>query len=253
MSSRHETEAAQREHYERISRDYEAHYFDSWSERYRERFINAPMLDAVDLRGRRVLEAMCASGSTTAYLLKRGALVTGLDISPRQIESFNRRWPGASSIQSSILATGLPPESFDCVVIVGGLHHVQPHVQDAIDEVRRVLVPGGMFCFAEPHSDSALDLLRRRWYSVDPLFEQGERSLDISTLESRNAAQFEVVTRRYLGNLAYLLVFNSLVFRVPSWLKDLYARPLLGLEPLLGRIQGRRTACFVVSRWRKRV
>lgn len=219
---------------------------------YRERFINTPMLGGVEIRGRRVLEAMCGSGSTTSYLLRNGADVTGIDISRKQLDLFAQRWPEASAVPASILSPGFAAESFDCVVIVGGLHHVQPHVQQAIDEVHRILSPGGYFCFAEPHRASLADLVRRCWYRLDPLFARGERSVDLDVLEVDNASRFEIVARHYLGNIAYLLVLNSLVFRTPAWLKRLYSPPLLGLEAAIGRIQGPRTSCFVVSRWRKR-
>jgi hypothetical protein len=42
-----------------------------------------PMLQELDLRGARVLEAMCGSGLTTGTLLSGGAQVVGLNIALR--------------------------------------------------------------------------------------------------------------------------------------------------------------------------
>ena len=39
----------QRVHYEEIHDEYEAHYYDRHSLRYRERFIFAPILNQIDL------------------------------------------------------------------------------------------------------------------------------------------------------------------------------------------------------------
>src|SRR5256885_9355121 len=102
------------------------------------------------------------------------------------------------------MSSGLSSESFDVVVVVGGLHHVQPRVDEAVDEIWRLLRPGGFFCFAEPHERSLIDLVRRPWYKLDRLFERDERSIDVDRLEKRNQARFEFVSKRYGGNVAYL-------------------------------------------------
>jgi len=67
----------------------------------------------------------------------------------------------------------------------------------------------------------------------------------------RNAERFDFVTTRYAGGPAYLLVFNSMVFRVPLAWKGRYTPPLLWLERNLERIQGARTSCFAMVQWRK--
>jgi SAM-dependent methyltransferase len=245
-------ESGQGAHYDKIGVAYDAHYSDPTSERYRDLFVNGPLLENLELRDREVLEAMCGSGSTASYILSKGARLTGLDISANLISVFRTRWPQARAVQGSILATGLAPNSYDCIVVVGGLHHVQPLVQDAIDETFRILKPGGYLCFAEPHAGSLPDVLRRRWYKFDPLFEHDEKAIDLGVLEADNHRRFEFVSKRFAGNVAYMLVLNSLVFRVPIGLKRFYAPILLRLESVIGRVQGRRLSCFVLCQWRKR-
>ena len=68
----------------------------------------------------------------------------------------------------------------------------------------------------------------------------------------RNAQSFDFVSTRYSGGPAYLLVFNSMVFRVPLSWKARYTRPLLWLERRLERIQGKRLSCFAMAQWRKK-
>lgn len=251
--SRTASEEAQKRHYERLAAEYdEGHYDDPWSRRYRRRFIDAPLLDGLDLNGREVLEAMCGGGHVAATLLERGARVTGLDISAAGIDSFRRRWPECKAVCASILDSGLPAESFDVAIVVAGLHHLHPHVPEAIEEVHRLLKPGGTFCFMEPHRGSLPDWFRRRWYRIDPLFLDNEAAIDLAALKGRFADHFEVVTERYGGNLAFLLVQNSLVFRIPLGAKRFYAPLLLPLEAALGRLQGRRLSCFALCRWRKK-
>ena len=242
----------QQEHYDEIQTDYEAHYDDLCSQAYRNRFIYEPMLDGLDLAGATVLEAMCGSGQVTQYLLSRGARVTGLDISKQQILSFRDRWPGCDATCASIYASGLETASFDCAVVVGGLHHTQPNVSDAILEIHRILKPGGSLCFAEPHRGSLPDLVRRFWYKHDRLFLENEESVDVEAVMGEFASRFDFRSTRYAGNLAYLFVLNSMVFRIPVRLKRFYTPALLALEAALRPIQGKPTACMVLARWVKR-
>src|SRR5260370_2965877 len=86
-------EARQRAHYDRIGKAYEAHYSDEWSNLYRRRFIYEPLVAGVDLRGRKVLDAMCGSGQTAEYLLSQGALSYGLDVSPQAIAQVPAKLP----------------------------------------------------------------------------------------------------------------------------------------------------------------
>src|SRR5690242_17318058 len=115
-------ERQQQQHYDEIAADYEAHYSDEWSVEYRRRFIYEPMFAGLNLNGLNVLDAMCGSGQTTEYLLAHGANVTGLDISNEVIEQFQTRWTKATAVNRSLLDSGLPDNTFDCVVVVGGLH-----------------------------------------------------------------------------------------------------------------------------------
>jgi SAM-dependent methyltransferase len=247
-----DAEAAQRAHYNRIASDYEVHYDDPWSRRYRDQFINGPLLQGLDLRGRQVLEAMCGAGLTTQTLLDRGAAVTGLDISEACIESFRRRWPVCGTACASIAQSGLPGEAFDAVVVVGGLHHLQPDVDPAIAEIHRLLKPGGWLCFFEPHAGSLPDLFRQQWYKRDLMFGRNEAAIDLEQLKRTYGGSFEFVREVYGGNIGFLLVFNSLVFRIPLKLKRFYSPAFLRLEAALGRFQHKRFACTVVCQWRKK-
>jgi hypothetical protein len=71
-------------------------------------------------------------------------------------------------------------------------------------------------------------------------------------MKGRNADRFEFEMTRYTGTFGYLLVFNSLIFRLPLGLKRYYTGPILGLEALIEPLQGRLTSCMVLSRWKKK-
>jgi SAM-dependent methyltransferase len=216
-----DVEALQRDHYNRIGAMFETHYDDPTTRLYRERFIDAPLLQGLDLEGARVLEAMCGSGFTTGALLRRGAKVTGLDVSETMIASFAQRWPQCESVCRSLASSGFPSASFDAVVIVGGVHHLQPDIDPAIDEIRRILRPGGTFCFLEPHRGSLPDVFRRSWYKRDTMFSDNEAAVDIEQLKRKHGGDFEFVHEVYGGSVGHLFVYNSMIFRIPLRWKPL--------------------------------
>lgn len=245
------SEIQQQEHYDNIAAEYEEHYSDEWSVEYRRRFIYEPMFAGLNLKGMRVLDAMCGSGQTTEYLLSKGAEVTGLDISNEVIDTFRGRWTNATAVKRSLLDSGLPDNSFDMVVVVGGLHHIHPHVNRAVTELHRVLKPGGYLCFMEPHSGSMPDIIRRVWYKFDRFFSDNEASIDIDRLQDNFGSKFSLKKVNYLGNVAFLLVLNSLIFRLPVGMKKYYSPLLMRLESIINKLQGKLTSCFAVAQLEK--
>jgi SAM-dependent methyltransferase len=245
-------ERLQKEHYDKIGPQYEAHYGDSCSHEYRARFICAPMFAGINLDGLKVLDAMCGSGQLTQYLLSQGATVTGLDISPKEIASFQKNWPHCEAVCASALKSHLDSNSFDCVAVVGGLHHLHPAVNEAVSEFHRILKPGGYFCFAEPHAGSLPDVIRQQWYKHDQLFSDNEAAIDMKALKEEFSGAFRFKRQTYLGNVAYIFVLNSIVFRIPLSLKSVYTPALMLLESIFNKFQGARLGCFVVAQWQKK-
>jgi SAM-dependent methyltransferase len=94
---------------------------------------------------------------------------------------------------------------FDCVVITGGLHHIQPETGRAVSEVYRVLKSGGLFCFSEPHTGSLPNLFCRIWYRFDSHMEKNERAINLRKMRKENAHRFHFHYRRYCGSLGYIL------------------------------------------------
>ena len=103
-----DSERLQKEHFDKLMTQYEMHYDDQWSQKFRSKFINKYLFRELSLSGKTVLEALCGSGQTTSYLLSRGATLTGVDISPEAISSFRSRWPMCNSQCASILDSKLP-------------------------------------------------------------------------------------------------------------------------------------------------
>jgi demethylmenaquinone methyltransferase/2-methoxy-6-polyprenyl-1,4-benzoquinol methylase len=102
--------------------------------------------------GTRALDLATGTGDIAFACAERGASVIGLDITLRMIELSKKklrnepRAPGEprepTFFVGDMLALPFPPASFDLVTTGYGLRNV-PDLTLAIDEIRRVLKPGG--------------------------------------------------------------------------------------------------------------
>ena len=95
-------------------------------------------------RGSRALDLATGTGDIAFGLAARGARVVGLDITLRMIElaRAKRERSLVRFLVADMLALPFPPGSFDIVTTGYGLRNV-PDLSTAIDEIRRVLAPGG--------------------------------------------------------------------------------------------------------------
>ncbi len=113
-------------------------------------------------KDKKVLEIGVGTGSDHLQFAKAGAMLTGIDITPKSIELTKKNLE-IHGYYSNLLvadAKNLPFEdnAFDVVYSFGVLHHVFD-TQKAIDEIHRVLKPGGKAVIALYHKYS-LFLLR---------------------------------------------------------------------------------------------
>jgi SAM-dependent methyltransferase len=103
-----------------------------------------------DVAGKDVLELGCGTGYTLAWLVRRGARATGLDVTPAQLETARRmqRETGLEFplIEADAADVPLPDESFDLVFSdYGASIWVDPYRW--IPEAARLLRPGGTLAF----------------------------------------------------------------------------------------------------------
>ncbi len=114
-------------------------------------------------KGKKVLEIGVGTGTDHLQFAKAGAILTGVDITPKSIELTKRNLElhGYGSNLSVTDAENLPFEdrTFDIVYSFGVLHHI-PDIQKAINEIHRVLSPNGKAIIALYHKYSLF------WISV---------------------------------------------------------------------------------------
>ncbi len=100
------------------------------------------------VRGKRVLDIACGEGYGTHLLATRAARVIGVDIAPAAAAHARAKY-GHAYLAGSCDAIPLGRETVDVVVSFETLEHI--HTQEEfLAEVRRVLVPGGIFLVCTP-------------------------------------------------------------------------------------------------------
>jgi demethylmenaquinone methyltransferase/2-methoxy-6-polyprenyl-1,4-benzoquinol methylase len=103
---------------------------------------------AVVRPGDRVLDAACGTGDLAIIATKHGAKVTGLDFSEQMLVRARRKGPELDWVQGDLLALPFEDDSFDAATVGFGIRNVSD-LQRGIDELRRVLKPGGRLAILE--------------------------------------------------------------------------------------------------------
>ena len=157
-----------------------------------------------DLTGRRVLEVSCGAGGGASYITRNlgPASYTGLDLNPASIAKCRdrHRLPGLDFVQGDAQNLPFPDESFDAVINVEASHQY-PDFPRFLDEVTRVLRPGGHFLY----TDSRRAPVVAEWDAAlanAPLRKVSQRSIDAEAkrgLEANTRRSQEQIGRRLPG------------------------------------------------------
>ncbi len=167
------------------------------------------------LAGRKVvLDVGTGEGQLARRQAARGAVVVGIDPTVAQIDEAARRAGGPAYVQSGAAALPFADGSFDAVVACLVFEHIDD-VDEAIDEVARVLEPGGRFVFFLNHpllqtpdsgwiDDQILDPPEQYW-------RIGAYLTEASTVEQVEKGVFIRFVHRPLGRYVNALARAGLV------------------------------------------
>lgn len=134
--------AFERNAHDRLAQTYHA-LFASVTERAAE-----PLLAAAHVRGRmKVLDVACGSGVLAMHAARRGAYVTGLDLSPRMLALASRMNPDCTFREASVDSMPFDDGAFDAVVCAFGIGHF-PDPPAAVAECVRVARTRSICAFA---------------------------------------------------------------------------------------------------------
>ncbi len=172
-----------------IQRRYEA----AWLER----------LAFESVRGGRVLEVGCGRGVGVEIIVDRfaAARVDAFDLDERMVKRASVRHRGRGRTVEfwvgSVTEIPAADSVYDAVFDFGIIHHV-PHWRAALDEIARVLKPGGQLFFEEVLRD-ALDRPSCRRFLDHPADDRFDSSTLIDEVEKRGIRVADHV-KRILGD-----------------------------------------------------
>lgn len=125
----------------------------------------------------RFLDVGCGRGELMWAATKKGWTVTGIDPSQDFLD-FGRKFLGVEGIRTTLSETCFKSESFDAVAMSGIIEHLYEPLE-ILNEINRILRPGGWLWFDAPNEDGLymrvgnayMRLLGRDWVvSLAPTF-----------------------------------------------------------------------------------
>ena len=96
----------------------------------------------------RFLDLGCGAGAALEHAVATGARSAGIDPSPPMARRAAERVPGAEVKVGSAEEIPFPDASFDVAIAISTYHH-WADAEAGLDEVRRVLAPGGRLLVVE--------------------------------------------------------------------------------------------------------
>jgi ubiquinone/menaquinone biosynthesis C-methylase UbiE len=221
----------QRQHYAKIAASYVENMQYPHTEEYNA-YLDRVFLDALLAQSLgTVAELCCGQGDVAKLLGARVQRGIGVDISTPMLAAAQKANAGSpfSFVQGDATRLPLRDRAFDCVVMSGGIHHVNDRPR-LFAEVARILRPGGTLVWREPLNDFVLwRWLRAVIYRAAPgLDAETESPLTYADTEPRlREAGLALELWRPCGFLGFCLLMNSDVLVANRLL-----RFLPGIRPL---------------------
>lgn len=165
----------------------------------------------VAVAGRRVLDAGCGTGFFTDFYLRRGATVTGLDITTASVERLRMRFPQLRFVLADV-SESAPDERYDVVNAIDVLYHItdDSRWERAMRNLAGAVEPGGWLVLTdvfEVGGSEAAHNVTRPWSAYCPL-------LDSLGLVPGERTPTHVLLNRHLGPLKFLNRAPGLLYAV---------------------------------------
>ncbi|MFN3839743.1 MAG: class I SAM-dependent methyltransferase [Cyclobacteriaceae bacterium] len=165
---------------------------------------------ALDYVHGEVLEIGCGEGRGVELLLQKASRFTAVDKIDQALATLRQKFPQADFIAMNLPPlTGLPDNHFDCVISFQVIEHIKDD-RLFLQEVNRVLKPGGMALITTPNRK--MSLTRNPWHVREYL------ASELKTLAQLVFASVEM--KGITGNekvMAYYEQNRKSVRRITRW------------------------------------
>lgn len=129
-----------------------AERYDSIVQNFHNQHIEIPAVKKIikNIDGKKVLDVGCATGTHTKILVKKGAKVSGVDVSKEMIKIAQKNVPQADFFRADMKKLPFKDSSFD-LLFYGLCLHYEKNLKPVFKEASRVLKKGGRIVFSTHH------------------------------------------------------------------------------------------------------
>jgi ubiquinone/menaquinone biosynthesis C-methylase UbiE len=176
----------------------------------------------------KILDVGCGYGGTSSLLTQKSNEVWGVDMDQHALEEATRNYPNVNFIYQSCSELPFPDNMFDVVILSDVIEHIgDENKQFAIDEIWRVLRPGGQFIFTAPYTGmlawlDPLDFKRRfttvykfymqlTGYQPQTSIEIGHKHISIEEVGKLFNDRFEIINLRFSGIITPFLLWIVII------------------------------------------
>ncbi len=155
-----------------------------------------------------VIDVGCGDGGLARMMTKRGAHVTGIEVSPRALARAKAAEPVGDEVYMQGLAEDMPVKdrSADIVIFFNSLHHVDRlGLPWALKEVARVLKSGGLLYVSEPLPEGAYFELMKPAHDETRVRNEAQEAL-------RHAPDHNMLLERALNHIDTVLLADYNAF-----------------------------------------
>lgn len=150
MTNQQEKQEGVAEFYDAEAESYDERFDSAVGEYIHNRQVSVILEQLENIEGKTVLEIAAGTGRFTRELAKQGANVIVVDIARKMLKQNQKKTPSATYLHGTGTSLPLEDESVDACVTVNSLNHIPGH-WDVLDNVFRVLKPGGIFVANYPN------------------------------------------------------------------------------------------------------
>lgn len=243
----------QEELFVRIHEKYFKHYYDKQSIKYRRRFIYSEIFKSENFNNKLIAELASGSGFNSCEILEKfpNAKLTGYDLSPLACNDY-KRLVKADAYVWDITKEKINSRKYDYVIVFGGLHHCINALDTTLKNIFEMLNEDGKLIMVEPNKKFLFDFVRGLWYKIDNYFEANtEDSLDHSKLLNIHKDKFKLESIKYFGGPSYFFIYNSLILRLPIFIKPLISKLLFSFEKIYNKFRYEWMFPAFVAKWKK--
>ena len=201
--------------YDAVSREYAARFADELARKPLDQELLRRFASEVGGRGQ-VYDLGCGPGQTTAFLHERGVNVRGLDFSAELLREARQRHPAIEFVAADMLSLPLADSSLAGVIAFYSIvHFSHAKLHRALDEMRRVLEPGGRVLLAFHIGDGSVHVEEFLGHAVSLDFVFFDPAIITDELSRAGFTAIELIERdpypevEYPSRRAYVFARNS--------------------------------------------